>query len=509
MMPTADELARFAVAVTARFGLRIDLERAGELIERRAQVHREPIAAYLDRLDDPAELRVLATELTVGETYFFRHIEQFRAFADVAVPDRLARGRLQVLSVGCSSGEEPYTLAMLLRASHPGTAFAIRAIDVNPAAIARARAGRYSRWSLRAITPVFEQRWFHPDGRDVVVAPELRADVTFEVANVFDDSELASAGRWDIVFCRNMMMYFTDNRADAVIARLARAITPGGYLFLGHAETLRGRTTDFALCHTHGTFYYQRSTTAAATTTTVTTATGIAVTAAVPHDAGLAVAASSAGWYEDIHAATQRVHDMVDVALDQSAGPAAGQAAIPVIAPPPVRASAAGPIDLRAIHELLGQERFGEALAQLDRLHATTAGHPDVAMIRALVLTHAGRFVEARAACGALLAIDPTSAGANYLLALCCDSTGDTDGATHQAQLAVMLDPSFAMARLHLGLLARRVGDREIASRELTRALALLEREAPARLALYGGGFSRQALLGMCRAELTAIGAPR
>jgi len=77
------------------------------------------------------------------------------------------------------------------------------------------------------------------------------------------------------------------------------------------------------------------------------------------------------------------------------------------------------------------------------------------------------------------------------------------------AQIAAALDPRFAMPRVHLGLLARRLGDRALASRELIRAIALLEREAPSRLALYGGGFDRQALLGMCRAEIAAIGALR
>jgi chemotaxis protein methyltransferase CheR len=125
------------------------------------------------------------------------------------------------------------------------------------------------------------------------------------------------------------------------------------------------------------------------------------------------------------------------------------------------------------------------------------------------VLTHSGRFADARAACAELLAADAGSAEANYLLALCCDSTGDTDGAAQLARRAAEIDPSFAMPRVHLGLLARRIGDRPIALRELAHAITLLEREAPTRLALYGGGFSRQALLGMCRAELAAIGVAR
>lgn len=163
-MATAAELARFAAVVAARLGLRVELERAGELVERHAALHREPIARYLDRLDaaNPVELQALAGELTVGETYLLRHIEQFRAFADIVVPDRIAHGGLRVLSAGCSSGEEPYTLAMLLREACPGSAFEVHGIDLNPEPIARARAGRYSRWSLRATDPAFERRWFRP-----------------------------------------------------------------------------------------------------------------------------------------------------------------------------------------------------------------------------------------------------------------------------------------------------------------------------------------------------------
>jgi chemotaxis protein methyltransferase CheR len=492
-MPTENDLARFAMAVATQLGLRLEIERSGELIERRAAARHELVSQYLDRVEaaDPAEIRALASELTVGETYFLRHSEQFRAFIDAVVPDRLAHGRLRVLSAGCSSGEEPYTLAMLLRESYPTHAFEIHAVDLNAESIARARRGRYSRWSLRATTPELEGRWFQHDGRDAVVVPELRSRVTFEQANLLDDGVLNSRERWDVVFCRNVMMYFTEEHAEAVITGLARALAPGGYLFLGHAETLRERTADFALCHTHGAFYYQRR--------PATVVDGVERIA--PSPARLESPLSlEPGWYDHIRAATQRVHAMIDGALDDSA------AATPQRTP---AAPAASPPDLTAIRSLLVQERFGEALEQLDELGAALLRDRDAATLRALVLTHAGRFAEARAACRELLAIDSTSAGANYLLALCCDSTGDTEGAAQLAHNAADLDPSFAMPHVHLGLLARRIGASGVASRELGRAIVLLEREEPVRLELYGGGFSRQALLAMCRAELAAIGGPR
>lgn len=486
--PSGDELARFAVMMSARLGLRIEPERSHELLGRRAASHRESIADYLDRVDggDPRELRALIGELTVGETYFLRHIEQLRAFADLAGRERAIRGPLRVVSVGCSSGEEPYSLAIMLRESHPALPFVIHAIDLSAAAIARARDGRYSRWSLRAVPAGFEQRWFQADGKDVVILPEIRALVRFEAASALDAATLAVDASWDVIFCRNMIMYLTEERAETLIARFARALAPGGYLFLGHAESLRGRSHQFALCHTHGTFYYQRLPAAGGE---------LVVSPSGPLPAG-AVAAFDASWYDDICAATQRIHAMIDGALGHAG--AAG-----LVAP-----AAAAP-GLDAIRDLIAQDRFADALLWLDQRRAGGTGDLDIAMLRALVLTHSGQFADARLACIELLALDTASAGANYLLALCSDSTGDPDGAARLAQLAAELDPSFAMARVHLGLLARRSGDRALASRELTRAITLLELEPPARLALYSGGFSRQALLGMCRAELTAIGAAR
>ncbi len=489
---TADELAHFVRLAEASFGLRVD-DRPGHMAElclRRAGSHRESVAQYLARVDagDPSELRALATELTVGETYFFRHAEQFHAFADVALPERTrARARVRVLSAGCSSGEEAYTMAMLVRdrVAEPNRV-AIHAVDINPSALERAARGRYSRWALRATPPELEQRWFHTEGRDVMLSPNLRGAVAFDERNLIDEGELWAPGTWDIVFCRNVLMYFTEPCAQLVIDRFTRALAPGGYLFLGHAETLRGRSDDFELCHTHGTFYYQRQPGTQVASTTV----GVERTAGVELPLTPDVA-----WYEGIHAATRRVHSIVDDALAATPAPAAD----PAIA-------SARDAELGGIRDLFGQERFAEALARLATLPAALVRDPAVVMLRALVLTHAGRLGEAETACRELLAAEPTSAAGHYLFALCRESAGDTAAAADHARRASELDASFAMARVQLGLLARRAGRRDDAAKELAHAVALLEREDPARLALFGGGFGRQALIALCRSELAATG---
>jgi chemotaxis protein methyltransferase CheR len=130
-----------------------------------------------------------------------------------------------------------------------------------------------------------------------------------------------------------------------------------------------------------------------------------------------------------------------------------------------------------------------------------------VLQLRALLLTQAGELARAEQACAELLCLDELNAGAHYLLALCCEGRGELGLAREHDRIAIYLDAGFAMARLHLGLLLRRSGDRDGARRQLADALLLLQREDTARLLLFGGGFNRATLVALCRAELVAAGA--
>jgi chemotaxis protein methyltransferase CheR len=156
--------------------------------------------------------------------------------------------------------------------------------------------------------------------------------------------------------------------------------------------------------------------------------------------------------------------------------------------------------------DLLRNERFTEALDLVHELPPESKHDPDVLLLRALLLAHAGRLTAAEQVCEELLAVDELNAGAHYVLALCREGVGDRRGAADHDQVAVYLDPLFAMPRLHLGLLARRAGDREAAQRELTQALLLFQREDASRVLFFGGGFNRDTLVTLCRAELEACG---
>jgi chemotaxis protein methyltransferase CheR len=507
---------RFRCWIAQRLGLHFDdtkLEFLAEVLLRRADKRGLALRPYLDQLEgqdiDP-ELQALALELTVPETYFFRHIDQFHAFADVALPEALAaRGpirKLSLLSAGCASGEEPYSLAMTVRerSADQEWSVAIRALDINPAMLAKAARGRYSAWALRETPATSQRRWFRQVGKEFELDEGIRAAVTFQEVNLAQvNAELWAAEKYDVIFCRNILMYFTPESAQALVARLTRSLRPGGHLFLGHAETLRGLSNDYHLCHSHGAFYYQRKSAqynerrekceASLNDVSQDNLAGYAAVAPVVSVPDLSW---TKPWLDTIENASDSIKALTERPTAESAlrggnGPGGHKQSV---------------TQLPLVRELLKKERFSDALDLLARLPAESEQDPDVLLLRAALLTHSGDLNAAADVCAQLLQWDELNTGAYYLLALCRESAGDLQGALDRDQAAIYLDPSFAMPRLHLGLMARRAGDWDGARRELGHALLLLEREEAARLLLFGGGFAREALIALCRAELLSAG---
>jgi chemotaxis protein methyltransferase CheR len=504
------DVERFREIVGSRLGLHFDDTRLGQLaevLERRLESTGEPAATYLGRLGPlslDGDVRVLAGELTVSETYFFRNIEQFRALSEIALPSRMqarARSRrLRILSAGCASGDEAYSIAILVH-ELPGLAgwdVSIQGIDISPAVVEKASRGCYSAWALRETPADVQARFFRRDGREMVLDPAVRDKVVFTEANLArEDATLGPPEAFDVVFCRNVLMYLTPAAARGLVDRLTRALAPGGYLYLGHAETLRGLSSDFHLRHTHGTFYYQRR--EAHERSRPTLPEPAASLARGPRVDLRPVTDGDDSWVESIRRASERVRVLTKA-------PASGPA--PSAESAAVRAASTG-ADLGLAVDLLRRERYAEARAVLAGLPEDSARDPGVLLLSAVLLTHGGDLARAEQVCRDLLVRDEMNAGAHYLMALCREDAGAPQSAVEHDQTAAYLDPGFAMPRLHLGLLARRAGEREAARRELERAVVLLEREDESRLLLFGGGFGREALVSLCRAELARCeGAP-
>jgi chemotaxis protein methyltransferase CheR len=505
----AADVERFRALIVQRVGLQFDdgkLDLLAQILRQRLDATGgDDAGAYLDALEaGSAELGPLAEQLTVGETYFFRNRDQLRACVDHCLPERqralAGRRPLRVLSAGCASGEEAYSLAIMTREQLPEPP-QLLAIDLNPAALAKARRGRYSDWSLRETPDDVRERYFRGRGRDLELADDIRALVQFEERNLVDEGpDFWRPDSFDVVFCRNVLMYFSRRQARAVVARIQRALVPGGYLFLGHAETLRDLSHDFHLRHTHATFYYQSL-----------ASDERQARSAEPLAAG--VAAPGASWFDAIRTASERIAKLTRTPATRLAPATATAAAVnpapwvpsrplPVTPLPSVVRVVPRPAPLAAALELLQRERFAEALDQVRALPPPERADADAQLLHAVLLTHNGDLAEAQTACRRLLAEDELNSGARYLMALLCEQLGDFNEAIEHDLAAAYLDPRFAMPRLHLGLLARRAGERARAHEELGRALELLASEDAARILLFGGGFSREALMELCRAEL-------
>lgn len=242
-------------------------------LSRRIAVHQlQSFRDYLLYLQfDPnkeEELSELADLLTINETYFFREDYQLKAFIDEIVPEILARKKdkvLRVWSAGCSTGEEPYTIAMLLHRALDNMGVGmdkwrieILGSDISQRVLGVARRGVYGDTSFRAMNedymPYFEESG---DGKKRAVE-EIRQMVTFSNINLLDKTKMEFVKYMDVIFCRNVIIYFDNKAKRKVIESFYDKLSDKGYLLLGHSESLMNISAAFELKHLKNDMVYQR-----------------------------------------------------------------------------------------------------------------------------------------------------------------------------------------------------------------------------------------------------------
>jgi chemotaxis protein methyltransferase CheR len=203
----------------------------------------------------------LGSILANNETYFFRERAQLDVLAADVVDEALqTNGRLRIWSSGCSTGEEPYTIAMVLldgKRINP-SAVTIRASDVSPAALERAKAGFYRELAFRATSSEMVRKHFTPFESGFVVSDEVKRMVVFFRMNLVDAAAFAGFGVHDAIFCRNVLIYFDNPTRKRVVEAFAGSLRPGGFLFLGHAESIVRLTDLYEPVLTSKAIYYRR-----------------------------------------------------------------------------------------------------------------------------------------------------------------------------------------------------------------------------------------------------------
>jgi chemotaxis protein methyltransferase CheR len=216
-------------------------------------------------------LKLLARHLTISETYFWREPRIFEALQEQILPE-LIRSRqnggrlLRIWSAGCATGEEPYSIAVALKRTVPGLRdwrVNILATDINPWILRKARAGVYFKWSFRDSPEWLKKEYFfcRDSGKSYEIIPELRDMVSFEYLNMAEDaypSPLNNTSAMDIIFCRNMLMYFSPEQSRRIIKKLSGCMSGGGWLIVGASELSYHSFPQFTPVHFHGAIVYRK-----------------------------------------------------------------------------------------------------------------------------------------------------------------------------------------------------------------------------------------------------------
>jgi chemotaxis protein methyltransferase CheR len=212
------------------------------------------------------ELMDIMDILTTNETYFFRESFQLKAFTDEIVPELIkSKGptgnhSLRIWSAGCSTGEEAYTIAMLLHGIRELRGWNIEIIgtDISQRVLQHARRAVYGKSSFRATDEEYVKRFFVEQDDGLKVCDEIRNLVTISHLNLFDTNRMVMLGKMDLIFCRNVIIYFDLAAKKRVVESYFNSLCDGGFLLLGHSESLMNITTLFTLRHFKNDMIYQK-----------------------------------------------------------------------------------------------------------------------------------------------------------------------------------------------------------------------------------------------------------
>jgi chemotaxis protein methyltransferase CheR len=209
--------------------------------------------------DVNGEIRMLLNEITIGETCFFRSAPQINALTKVVLPQVVARKpvmagkKIRLWSAGCSTGEEPYTMAILSRhylsRQHQGWNLEVTATDLNDKSLQKCRSGVYDDYAVRKTDPDIRRKYFVADGPAFKVSDELPSLVAFARLNLEDQPAMQVMQDFDIIFCCNVLIYFDDASKQRAVSHFFRALLPGGHLFVGDCESLYRIPNEFRLVH--------------------------------------------------------------------------------------------------------------------------------------------------------------------------------------------------------------------------------------------------------------------
>lgn len=486
---------RFRGFILDRIGLDFSEDKRHLLTRGLAEVLEATGSANLDQLYLMLQSRSatstiwdqVVSVLTVGETYFFRNASHWDALRQQILPQIMAQRehgsrRIRIWCAGCSTGEEPYSVAMLLREMIPNLDswnVLILATDLNREALQKAQLGQYGSWSFRGVEKRLQDTYFRLTDRFFAIDEQIKRMVTFNYLNLVGDpypSLTNNTNAMDIIFCRNVTIYFTPQVTIGVVGRFHEALIDGGWLIPGPSEPNMVFYGDFETRNFPGTVVYQKAKPGAARP-----AKAFNIMAPVLPQVPAFVTGNPAA-----------------KATARPIGAAQPAAARPPIAP-------VKPTDpFEAAQQLIQEGKLDEALVKLyEKLDRDAAFVPTYYTL-GKIYANKGNLEEAQAWCEKAIQKDKLHAEPYYTLSLVYQEHGMTDQAIDALKRAVYLDREFVLAHHNLAQLYQRQGDTLNAQRSLHNALRLLESRPRDQPVPEGDGMMVGRLRELIEHEMTA-----
>ncbi len=483
------ELTRFQELIRERSGLELetrrdDLERAVlQMQSETALSTADALYIFLISADGQPMLETLIARLTIGETYFFRNRPQFEVLEQHILPELIEKRRatrtLRIWCAGVSSGEEPYSLAILLERLVPDLAqwnVLLLATDINPVALEKARRGLYGTWSFRDVPSELREKYFIPHGQKFEVAPYIHSRVTFAYLNLVEDvypALLNQTNALDLILCRNVLIYFREETTRNVVARFERALNDDGWLIVGHAEPSQSIFYQFRAHNFPGTTIYQKK--------------------------------SAQAQPEKISRPTPSLLDRAQ-SLDKLI-PTRTIASTPLPLSPPSLvgkgAGGLGPKPQNEIERALALWQSGQveqALGLLKTLANASTNNAQAAYLIAKIYANRLQFDAAMEWIDKALQHEPLSAPAYYMRGLIFQEQGKTDDALEAMRRSTYADREFVLGQYALAQLFARMGQNARARKALENVARWLEPHPREELIPEGDGLTVGRLL-----ELVAV----
>jgi chemotaxis protein methyltransferase CheR len=468
----------FRELVSRHMGLVIpdkDEESLSKLLASRVKLLKLPSAAaycaFLDegRQESEQEWKQLAHHLTIGESYFFRDIGQMMLLEKVVIPELLKRKTgdesLRILSAGCATGEEPYSIAMMIdrmtnEKSIPESPNSqIFGVDINEEALKVGRSGRYSSWSFRGVPQEIQDAYFHRTKIYWQLNHEIRDQVTFLRLNLVKDplpNDTNDIQNMDLVLCRNVNIYFRKETVARILNKLVHTLSPGGYLVTGHAE-LQGITHPMLTMRSYPeSVIYQRM--------------------VDPHTP------ISVSRISQVPPPTPRSLAELRKRIET---PKQDHFIVPILEPPTPAAkpglvvketsSTQAPESTHAESELLFRNgHYRKVISQTKLAIEKNLNHLDSWRLMARAHANLGEHLEAEACCDRMIKIDAFYAQAYYLKAHIAMERGDESGTRELLKRTLYLDHTFIAPHLELAEIYAREGNPVLAKKMRQAALQLL-----------------------------------